>query len=201
MPSVEAWARCATEKRVVRHRDRRAPPVRGRMPDRSSPRRRGSAGFPAAATPPGDSELAMALCAGADAVGREGDALAAERFGDTGDERAQRHLGTGSVRPAEMRQDRPPWRPFGELVDGRRQRSMRVASVTLPSFIGTLKSARSSTRLPATSTSSSVRNVLTVYLRPVAIVRVLSSFSASLNWAGQRAARCGRSRRRRACSV
>src|SRR3981081_1137422 len=38
------------------------------------------------------------------------------------------------------------------------RRSMRVASVTLPSLTGTFRSARSKTRLPATSRSSSVRN-------------------------------------------
>ena len=37
-------------------------------------------------------------------------------------------------------------------------RSIRVASVTLPFSIGTLRSTRSSTRLPLTSTSSRVRN-------------------------------------------
>src|SRR5690606_3222249 len=36
-------------------------------------------------------------------------------------------------------------------------RSMRVASVTLPSFTGTFRSTRTRTRLPATSASSSVR--------------------------------------------
>ena len=35
-------------------------------------------------------------------------------------------------------------------------RSMRVASVTLPFFIGTLRSTRTSTRLPDTSTESIV---------------------------------------------
>ena len=39
-------------------------------------------------------------------------------------------------------------------------RSSRVASVTWPFSIGTLRSTRSSTRLPFTSTSSRVRNVL-----------------------------------------
>src|SRR5262245_10270133 len=39
-------------------------------------------------------------------------------------------------------------------------RSMRVASVTLPAFIGTLRSTRTSTRLPATSRSSSVLKVI-----------------------------------------
>jgi hypothetical protein len=38
-------------------------------------------------------------------------------------------------------------------------RSMRVASVTRPSFMGTLRSQRTSTRLSATSRSSSVRNL------------------------------------------
>src|SRR5688572_28485255 len=38
-------------------------------------------------------------------------------------------------------------------------RSMRVRSVTLPPSIGTLRSTRSSTRLPFTSTSSRVRNL------------------------------------------
>src|ERR1700720_1633030 len=38
------------------------------------------------------------------------------------------------------------------------RRSMRVASVTLPSLTGTFRSARSSTRLPATSISCSGRN-------------------------------------------
>ncbi len=36
-------------------------------------------------------------------------------------------------------------------------RSMRVASVDLPFFIGTFRSSRTNTRLPATSKSSSVR--------------------------------------------
>jgi len=38
-------------------------------------------------------------------------------------------------------------------------RSIRVASVTLPSFTGTLRSARSSTRFPVQSRSSRVRNL------------------------------------------
>ena len=37
---------------------------------------------------------------------------------------------------------------------------MRVSSVTLPSSIGTLRSTRTSTRLPFTSASSSVRNAV-----------------------------------------
>src|SRR6266704_2762957 len=41
-------------------------------------------------------------------------------------------------------------------------RSSRVASVTRPFSIGTLRSTRSSTRLPFTSTSSRVRNVLVI---------------------------------------
>ena len=43
----------------------------------------------------------------------------------------------------------------------RAPRSIRVCSVICPSFIGTLKSAWTSTRLPATSNSSMVRNFLT----------------------------------------
>src|ERR1700733_4193157 len=42
-------------------------------------------------------------------------------------------------------------------------RSSRVASLTWPFSIGTLRSTRSSTRLPFTSTSSRVRNDLDIY--------------------------------------
>ena len=52
---------------------------------------------------------------------------------------------------------------FAPLSDSSRMvgacRSMREASVTWPFFIGTLRSARTSTRLPFTSRSSSVRNL------------------------------------------
>ncbi|CBI76913.1 protein of unknown function [Bartonella clarridgeiae 73] len=41
--------------------------------------------------------------------------------------------------------------------------SIRVSSHTLPFNIGTLKSTRTSTRFPVTSTSSSVRNSITVF--------------------------------------
>src|SRR3982075_1300967 len=48
-------------------------------------------------------------------------------------------------------------------------RSSRVASVTRPFSIGTLRSTRSSTRLPFTSTSSRVRKVLVIdgLVRPI----------------------------------
>ena len=52
----------------------------------------------------------------------------------------------------------PPLSAISVMVGA--TRSMRVASVTRPFSVGTLRSTRNSTRLPATSASSSVRNGL-----------------------------------------
>src|SRR6202171_6358404 len=54
----------------------------------------------------------------------------------------------------------PPLSEISVMVGA--TRSSRVASVTRPFSIGTLRSTRSSTRLPFTSTSSRVRNVLDI---------------------------------------
>src|SRR5437899_6388572 len=53
----------------------------------------------------------------------------------------------------------PPLSAISVMVGA--ARSSRVRSLTLPSSIGTLKSTRSSTRLPLRSASSSVRNAAT----------------------------------------
>src|SRR4029077_15584223 len=52
----------------------------------------------------------------------------------------------------------PPFAAISVMVGA--TRSMRVASVTLPFSIGTLRSTRTSTRLPATSAESRGRNAL-----------------------------------------
>ena len=95
----------------------------------------------------------------ADAVLGEAHALA-QHFAQRRGNRCQRHLrhalALGAVEVAA--DDRPcaPLPTSSRMVGV--SRSMRVRSVILPSRTGTLRSARSSTRLPATSTSSRVRN-------------------------------------------
>ena len=56
----------------------------------------------------------------------------------------------------------PPLSAISVMVEA--TRSMRVVSVTLPFSVGTLRSTRRSTRLPATSASSRVRNGLLMML-------------------------------------
>ena len=93
----------------------------------------------------------------ADAVGREGDRLA-EQLAQLVGHRLQRILRIGpALGPAEMRDDDRSWRRA--RPDPRRpgtMRSRRVASVTLPSLAGTLRSARTSTRLPFRSSPAAV---------------------------------------------
>jgi len=66
----------------------------------------------------------------------------------------------------DSRMSRPP-RPMMSFIVGM-MRSRRVVSVTRPLSTGKLRSTRSSTRLPATSTSSKVRNFAIVKPWPVA---------------------------------
>src|SRR5207248_3257679 len=69
----------------------------------------------------------------------------------------------------------PPLSEISVMVGA--TRSSRVASLTRPFSMGTLRSTRSSTRLPFTSTSSRVRNVLVIFgsLVPGALRREVPS--------------------------
>ena len=72
-------------------------------------------------------------------------------------------MGLSDISGTVLPSGRPKWERTMTLAPRRASsamvaapRSMRVLSVTLPFFMGTLKSARTSTRFPATSRSSMV---------------------------------------------
>ena len=79
---------------------------------------------------------------------------------DFGGDRLERVFRIAALRPAEMREQDHLAALVGDLGDGGAARSMRVASVTTPFSTGTLRSTRTSTRLPFTSTWSRVRNAV-----------------------------------------
>src|SRR5215467_13990391 len=157
MPSTEAWARCATEKASLTKMSPSAASCAAKPGSlRSSPewnrvfsRHRMSPGFmaftAAAARSPMQSSanatgrLRTAAIAGANGLS---DCAESGPFG----------------RPKwESRITLPPLSAISRMVGA--TRSMRVVSATLPSSTGTLRSTRTSTRLPLTSASSRVRNI------------------------------------------
>src|SRR5215813_13328892 len=157
MPSTEAWARCAAEKASLTKMSPSAASCATKPGSlRSSPewnrvfsRHRMSPGFmaftAAAARSPMQSSanatgrLRTAAIAGASGLS---DCAESGPFG----------------RPKwESRITLPPLSAISRMVGV--MRSMRVASATSPFSTGTLRSTRTSTRLPLTSASSSVRNM------------------------------------------
>ena len=108
--------------------------------------------FSSTAICPGCSAATAVLRRLADAVGANATGLA-QQLGQLVRDRLQAELRIGpALGPAEMGDDDRPCAP--RLARSSRpgtSRSSRVASVTLPSLTGTLRSARTSTRLPLTS--------------------------------------------------
>src|SRR5258707_7949979 len=157
MPSTEAWARCATEKASLTKMSPSAASCATKAGSlRSSPgwkrvfsRHRMSPGFMAFTAAAARSPMQSS----ANATGRLSTAAIAGANG------LSDCFGSGPFgRPKwESKITLPPLSAISRMVGA--TRSMRVVSATLPFSTGTLRSTRTSTRLPLTSASSSVRNI------------------------------------------
>ena len=142
---------------VVDDRGRRAWPARRRRPGRSSPRPCGSGCSRAAARRRPSSPRPRPRPPRRCSPRRR--RPAAEHRGQRRHHRLQRELRLRpALRAAEMGEQDDLAALLGDLADGRGAARMRVSSVTLPSAIGTLRSTRTSTRLPFTSASSRCGN-------------------------------------------
>src|SRR5947209_10779052 len=157
MPSTEAWARCATEKASLTKMSPSAASCATKAGSLcSSPgwkrvfsRHRMSPGFMAFTAAAARSPMQSS----ANATGRLSTAAIAGANG------LSDCFGSGPFgRPKwESKITLPPLSAISRMVGA--TRSMRVVSATLPFSTGTLRSTRTSTRLPLTSASSSVRNM------------------------------------------
>src|SRR5262245_22696968 len=157
MPSTEAWARCAAEKASLTKMSPSAASCATKPGSlRSSPewnrvfsRHRMSPGFMAFTAAAARSPMQSS----ANATGRSRTAAIAGANG------LSDCAGSGPFgRPKwESRITLPPLSAISRMVGA--TRSMRVVSATLPFSTGTLRSTRTSTRLPLTSAPSSVWNM------------------------------------------
>ena len=153
---------------IVDDRCRRAPPAAWRTRDRSSPRPCGSAGSPARRCGPAAAPATVRSARLADAVARRtppGGPAARRASSATG---FRLNCGSGPPfgRPkCEIDDDawRRAWQGRASPAPAARAASHRV---TLPSLTGTLRSARTSTRLPLTSTPAVVLSLSRSIYRP-----------------------------------